>query len=135
MENEIECNETPVLLKLVHPETDVDCIVLTGKQGQMEANAISEADMKIMNIKEFLEQSRKDKNFRKSMVSRLTRIFCDFNIFTRSKAVKKLMGQNRPVFPIDLRKVPYSIKSVIPDYRQYLQYLLGASFAIARSGK
>lgn len=110
MENEIVCHETPVLLKLPHTETECNCIVLTAKKDELENKDINAADMKIMDLKEFLTKNKEDKKFKRDITRKLTRIFCDFRIFTKSKVIRKMIGANRPVFPIDMRKVPFSVQ-------------------------
>lgn len=71
---------------------------------------MNDADMRIMSVQEFVRKYKIDKKFKKEIARKLTKIFCDFKVFTMSKMVKKLMEQNIPVFPIDLKKVPFSIR-------------------------
>lgn len=40
----------------------------------------------------------------------MTKLFADFKIFANSKLVKRLINQNIIVFPIDVKKVPYSLQ-------------------------
>lgn len=40
----------------------------------------------------------------------MAKVFCDFKIFTNSKLVRKLINQNIAVFPMDVKKVPYSLQ-------------------------
>lgn len=109
--------------------------MVTAKKDEIEGKEINAADIKIMDLKEFMKKSREDKKFKRDMTKNLARIFCDFRIFTKSKAIKKMIGGNRPVFPIDLKKVPFSVQTELSNYKQYIDYLLGASFAVAKSGK
>jgi len=72
---------------------------------------MNDVDMRIMSVGEFVSKwkDKGDKKFRKG-VSRGTRIFCDFKVFSNSKIVKKLIGEGIVVFPIDVKKVPFSLQ-------------------------
>ena len=91
--------------------------------------------MKIMEMKEFVQKNREDKEFKKMMSRKLTRIFCDFKIFRRSKLIRRLIKQNRVVFPIDVRKVPLCLQDSMEQYHEYLSYLLKSTFAIIKNGE
>lgn len=91
--------------------------------------------MKIMDLKQFITKNKEDKKFKAEISKRLTRIFCDFRIFSKSKVIKRMIANNKPVFPMDIRKVPFSVQEQFNSYKQYVDFLIGAGFAIAKSGK
>lgn len=55
---------------------------------------------------------KKDKKFKRQVIKKTDgiRVFCDMKTFSNSKMIKNLILKGIPVFPIDLRKVPYSLQ-------------------------
>jgi|JI7StandDraft_1071085.scaffolds.fasta_scaffold283989_1 hypothetical protein len=52
--------------------------------------------------------------------------------------IKKLLLQLIPIFPIDIKKVPYSLSlqksNIITNYQDYLKLLLGSVYFVTRTG-
>lgn len=63
------------------------------------------------------------------------RVFCDFTIFAKSKLIKRLMSQKIIVFPIDPKKVPFSLQGETTNYKDYIRLLLSSSFFITKPGQ
>lgn len=55
---------------------------------------------------------RTDKKFKKEIIKKTNcnKIFCDMKTFSKSKLIKKLILKQIAIFPIDLKKVPFSLQ-------------------------
>ena len=73
-----------------------------------------------MNLKEFTEKIKTEKTFKKSIMKRYVRLFCEFVIFKNSKFLKRMLRDNYPVFPLDAKKIPYCLKDQFSSYDEYL---------------
>lgn len=54
---------------------------------QIESKELGNAEVTLMGIKEFINKYKEDKQFKKMIKKKLTRIFCSFSIFIKSKAI------------------------------------------------
>jgi hypothetical protein len=52
-----------------------------------------------------------------------------------NKFYEGLLKKGVPVFPIDSKKVPFSLQEEIKSYPDYIEFLAGHYLAVAKSGK
>ncbi len=92
--------------------------------------------MRILDLKQFSSKLRTDKKFKKQVIKKTNcnKIFCDMKTFSKSKLVKKLILKQIPIFPIDLKKVPYSLQEQVTSYKNYLKLLISSTFFVTKSG-
>lgn len=100
----------PVALRLACPDAINSCIILTNNKNEIETKPINDIDLRIMNAKEFETQLKTDKKFKSQITQKLSKVLCDWKVFTTSRIVRKLNSLNITVFPIDLKKVPFSLQ-------------------------
>lgn len=62
--------------------------------------------------------------FKKEVHRKNNRILTDFKIFSSSLLIKKLLLKNVAIFPLDNKKVPYTIQDEISVYQDYLKLLI-----------
>lgn len=69
------------------PEPEPPAIMIVRDLERMEGQGLKEINVKIMEIKEFIEKFKTEKKFKKSIKSDSIRILCSFEIFVKSKAI------------------------------------------------
>lgn len=118
------------------PEDHIEhqAIIITKNPNEVSKLLDHESNIKLLTLKEFMEKYKSDKIFKKSIIKNLCRIFCQFEIFKASKLLKKLLLSNFPVFPIDTKKVPYTLQSIYESYGEYIEHLQKSCFAVVKNG-
>lgn len=105
------------------------------KDNEYPFQKINTLNLSVMAFSEFRNKFNNDRVFTKQLLGQTIKCFVKFQLFKNNKYLQKLLRKGVPVFPIDTKKIPFSLQQTVGSYQQYIEYVARQYVAVTKSGR